>query len=137
MLCPNRKEGGNISDLELLGGAPDLIGDDPENVQFTELWLYEMKSLSLTSPLDEGARDAAIAYFDSRPRSISGCAARLGVERKTALRRLERADRKGWVTVYAAPEKAGGATPSRVVGRNVFWPQGLPEWSGDTSAPVF
>lgn len=116
----------------------DLLGDEnPETDEFTEMWLYEMKALDLTSPLDAKARDAAVAYFDARPRSISGCAARLGVKRETALRRLQCASDKGWVTLYAEPFKAGEATLSRVVGRNVFWPEGLPEWDGDTARPVF
>lgn len=122
----------------MIGSAGVLEFDQESDWNdFTEAWLYEMKTLNLTGSLDAKARDAAIAYFDARPRSISGCAARLGVERKTAARRLDRAAMRGWVTLYAEPHKAGEATLSRVVGRNVFWCEGLPEWDGDTSDPAF
>lgn len=102
-----------------------------EGDQFTDIWLSVMKGLALASPLDEKARDAALAYFAPGPRSISACADQLGVERKTALRRLMRAQDRGWITVYAEPEKAGSGTLNRVVLRRVFWTDGLPwDWEG-------
>lgn len=125
--------------LALSGGTGNFIHDDEWVYSdcFTEMWLSKMKARTFKSPLDGKAAEAAIAYFDSRPHSISACAMRLGVKRETALRRLLRAEEKGWVTVYAAPYNAGAVTLSRVVGRKVFWPEGLPKWDGDTSKPVF
>lgn len=104
---------------------------------FLCLWMDQIQALDLTSPLDRKARNAACAYFAETPRSITACAGRLGVKRDTALRRLQRAEEKGWVNVYDTPPQARGATLPRVVGRNVFWPGGLPEWDGDTTSPVF
>src|SRR5262245_30524317 len=100
-----------------------------------------MKGLDLASPLDEKARDLAIAYFELDRRSIANAARVLGVNRDTVTRRLQRAHRNGWVTLGDSPLQAGDNTLARVCLRRIFWTEdywsALPEWDGDTSRPVF
>lgn len=80
-----------------------------------------MVNLRLDSPLDSRARDAALAYFAGSSQSITATAARLGVKRDTAVRRLERAHTLGWVVLHEAAPVAGPETRSRVCRWRVWW----------------
>lgn len=107
-------------------------GDEPPWDAWDE-WKRVIKGLTLTSPLDEKARDAAVAYFEpGEGGSIKAVAGSLGVKRETAVRRLERAHERGWVTLGAVPLIAGEATLPRVCLRRVFWTDdywtAFPEW---------
>jgi hypothetical protein len=120
--------------------ARDLLEDDacmsPDPLQ--DEWARQMKGLALASPLDEKARDLAVAYFDIDGRTITKAAQTLVMDRQTVTRRLERAHRKGWVILGDAPIPARDATLPRVCGRRVFWADSrTPEWDGDTSRPLF
>lgn len=105
------------------------------------VWQSKMKNLELASPLDSKARDAAMAYFEGNDRSVAATAKRLGVGRSTVTRRLERAQRNGWVELGQAPLQAGRDTPFRVCRRRIFWTYNYwtacPTWNGDTTAPMF
>ncbi|GAA4090461.1 hypothetical protein GCM10023066_27190 [Nocardioides kongjuensis] len=104
-------------------------------------WHSRMKALDFASPLDEKARDTTLAHFDGNSPSIAATTSRLGVDHKTVTRRLERAQRNGWVVFGASPLKAGRITLPRVCLRRIFWTDdywnAVPQWNGDTASPVF
>jgi hypothetical protein len=118
----------NNSNTALPPAAPwDTDDEHPLAIE----WRVRMRALRPDSPLDRKAREAALTYVDGYW-SISATASRLGVKRETALRRLERAERNGWVALGAAPEKMGHKSRSRVCRWRVWWDAPFP---GGAMAP--
>lgn len=98
--------------------AAVIDGGDLDEDPFVVEWRRRLEALELASPLDRKARDTVLAGDRAGVRDL---AKRAGCSHPTALKRLQRAERLGWLVLHEEPMKAAEYTLPRTWSRKVFW----------------